>query len=58
MDWARSLLDVVAWSTPAALAVVAVGSRDLQRLVLPGFAGLILVVTLTAVSRYWPRRDA
>lgn len=58
MNWLRLLVGVIQWATPAALVVAAVASRDLQRRVLPVFAALILLMTVAAVYRYWPRRDA
>lgn len=57
MNLQRTLLTLILWTTPAALVVAAVASRDLQRRVLPAFAMLILLVTVAAVYRFWPRRD-
>lgn len=57
MNLQRTLLTLILWTTPAALVVAAVASRDLQRRVLPAFSVLILLVTVAAVYRFWPRRD-
>lgn len=57
MDLQRLLLHVILWMMPVALVVVAVASFELQRRVLPVFVLLILLMTVAAVYRYWPRRN-
>lgn len=57
MSWLRQLVDIVLWATPVALVVAAVGPVSLQHRVLPVFALLILLMTVAAVYRYWPRRN-
>lgn len=57
MDWLRVLVDTIVWTVPAVLAVVTVGPQDLQRLVLPLFLLLVLLLTVGAVIRYWPTKE-
>lgn len=58
MDWLRELVDIIAWLTPAAVVVAVVGPPTWQRRILPVLALLILFLTVGAVYRFWPGRDA